>query len=101
MGAIGILQGLLLFGFGLIWKRLEAMDAKHLDIETKILHHIEDTHAHGNGMPRAEAEARINNLCEQVKQLILEKREDHREIRDRLDVITQMLATNCNNKNNP
>jgi len=98
LAAIAVLQGLLLFGFGLLWKRIEKIDDKHMKIEEEILEHTGDTHAHGNGMPRGETEANLKLLSAQICTLDrelrnwrAEEKDTHREILERVELMIASL----------
>ena len=87
LAGIGLLQGMLIFLYSLIWTRLGKVD-------DEFRAHIQNNHAHGNGMPRAEVEARITALSAQIGMIATdargwfnENRDDHKEIRASLDEI--------------
>lgn len=97
LAAIAILQGLLLFGFGLLWKRIDKIDEKHTKVEKDILDHVQDVHAHGNGMPRGETEANLKMLSAQICTLDrelrnwrAEEKDTHREILERVELMIAM-----------
>lgn len=101
--AIGIGQGILLFMFSLVWSRQREITKELREeigtIWDSVRKHHEDTHAHGNGMPRGETLARIAAVEKEMAALdnearswIRENREDHKSITQRLDQIMDLLV---------
>jgi hypothetical protein len=103
LAAIGLGQGLLLALFGMTWNRqreiTQELREEIAGIWKSVRTHHEDTHAHGNGMPRGEVEANVKALADQARSIAEqarvradENREEHGRIYDRLDDI--MAAIN-------
>jgi len=100
--AIGIGQGLLLFMFGLVWNRQREITRELREevaaIWESVREHHEDTHAHGDGMPRSESLARfqaaerdLSDFQTDADNWMRENREDHKAICARLDAIVDLL----------
>ena len=81
-------HGIGLFMFGLVWKRFDKMEK----IGDRLNSHMTDKSAHGNGMPRLEAEVRIESvqetieaLSEQFHEFAKENRDAHKTMYERLE----------------